>query len=107
MAMKFHGWLQLGVRRVYFATISRSCSTMFSAHPNKNICFRVAFILSSASAFNLDQSKNLLFGKELTETYHLEIMTFLWQVNSCNSSQWTCAGLHGLVILNPFPNNKF
>ena len=26
MAMKFRGWLQLGVRRAYFATICRSCS---------------------------------------------------------------------------------
>ena len=29
--------------------------------------FSVAFILSSANAFHLDQSKNLLFGKELNE----------------------------------------
>ena len=25
MVMKFHGWLQLGVRRAYLATICRSC----------------------------------------------------------------------------------
>ena len=30
-----------------------------------NFRFSVTFILSSASAFNLDQSKNLSFGKEL------------------------------------------
>ena len=29
------------------------------------ICFKVSFILSSANAFNLDQSKNLSFGKVL------------------------------------------
>ena len=26
MAMKFHGWLQLGVRQAYLATICHSCS---------------------------------------------------------------------------------
>ena len=29
MAMKFRGWLHFEVRRAYFATICRSCSTMF------------------------------------------------------------------------------
>ena len=28
MAMKFRGWLQLGVRLTYLATTCRSCSTM-------------------------------------------------------------------------------
>ena len=32
----------------------------------KNFRFPVTFILSSANAFNLDLSKNLSFGKELT-----------------------------------------
>ena len=31
----------------------------------KNISFAVTFILSSAIAFHLDQSKNLLFSEEL------------------------------------------
>ena len=34
-----------------------------------NFCFLVTFVLSSAHAFNLDQSKILSFGKELT-IYH-------------------------------------
>ena len=33
----------------------------------KRICFLDTFLLSSANASNLDQSKNWLFGKELTE----------------------------------------
>ena len=39
---------------------------MFSTLPKTNLNFSVRFILSSASAFNLDQSKNLAFRKELT-----------------------------------------
>ena len=38
---------------------------MFSTLPKTNFNFSVTFILLSASAFNLDQSKNLLYGKEL------------------------------------------
>ena len=38
---------------------------MFSTLPNTNFNFLVTFILSSAKALNLDQSKTLLFGKEL------------------------------------------
>ena len=38
---------------------------MFSTNPKTNFNFSVTFILSSADAFNLDQSKILLFGKEL------------------------------------------
>ena len=37
----------------------------FSTHLKTNCNFSVAFNLSSAHAFNLDQSKILLFGKEL------------------------------------------
>ena len=39
---------------------------MFSTHLKTNFNFSVAFILSSGNAFNLVQSKNLSFGKELT-----------------------------------------
>ena len=39
--------------------------TVFSTLPRTNFHFSVTFILSSANAFNLDQSKNLLFGKKL------------------------------------------
>ena len=38
---------------------------MFSTHPKTNFNFSVTFILPSANDFNLDQSKNLLFGKDL------------------------------------------
>ena len=39
----------------------------FSSHQETNFNFSVAFILSSANAFNLDQSNILSFGKELNE----------------------------------------
>ena len=39
---------------------------MFSTLPKTNFNFSAKFDLSSANAFNLDQSKNLSFGKELT-----------------------------------------
>ena len=42
---------------------------MFSTLPQTNFNFSVAFILSSASAFNVDQSISLSFGKELN-LYH-------------------------------------
>ena len=42
---------------------------MFSTRPKTNFSFSVTFILSSASAFNLDQSKNLSFGKWLRKMY--------------------------------------
>ena len=40
---------------------------MFCTQPKTNFNFSVTFILSSASAFKLDQSRNLSFGKELTD----------------------------------------
>ena len=40
--------------------------TMFPTHPITNLYFSITFNLSSANAFNLDQSKILLFGTELT-----------------------------------------
>ena len=43
---------------------------MFSTHPQINFIFSVTIILSSAKAFNLDQTQNLLFSKELA-LYHL------------------------------------
>ena len=38
---------------------------MFSILPKTNFNFSAKFDLSSANTFNLDQSKNLSFGKEL------------------------------------------
>ena len=42
--------------------------------PKTDFSFLFTFILSSANGFNLDRSKNLLFGEELT-LYHI-IQTF-------------------------------
>ena len=38
---------------------------MFSTFPKTNFDFLAKFNLSSANAFNLHQSKDFLFGKEL------------------------------------------
>ena len=45
---------------------------MFSAHPKNEFLFLHygTFILLSANALNLDQSKNVLFGKELIQEGH-------------------------------------
>ena len=42
---------------------------MFSTCPNTNFNFSVTFILLSANAFNLKQSKNLSFGKGLKNLF--------------------------------------
>ena len=42
---------------------------MFSTLPKTNFHFSVSFILLFASAFNLDQSKNLSFGKESNDSW--------------------------------------
>ena len=39
--------------------------TIISTHPKTNFPFSATFDLSSANAFNLDESKNLLIGKGL------------------------------------------
>ena len=36
---------------------------MFSTHPKTNYNFSITFILSSARAFKLDQSENIVFGR--------------------------------------------
>ena len=41
--------------------------TMFSTCSRINFNFSVTFILSSTNAFNLEQSKNLSYGKEVTK----------------------------------------
>ena len=52
---------------------------MFSTLSKRNFSFSVTFILSSANAFNLDQSEILSFGKELN--LHHTIPTFkTWQM---------------------------
>ena len=47
---------------------------MFSTHSKKNFCFSGSFILLSAYAFNLDQSKKLSFGKELRHNIVAEVV---------------------------------
>ena len=42
---------------------------MFSTHPEKNFCFWVKFILSSATALNLGQSQILSFVKGLIKLH--------------------------------------
>ena len=43
--------------------------TLFSTLPEINFNFSAKFNLSSANAFNLDQSKNFSFGKEFNYRY--------------------------------------
>ena len=74
--MKFRGWLQLWVRQVYFATICRSCSKMFSIIPETNCNFLVIFILSTASSLNSDWSKILSFGKKLNANHETAYLLF-------------------------------
>ena len=56
-----------------------SFPTIFSTLPKTDFNFSVKFNLSSANAFSFDQSKNLLFGKELKDipiSYDLDIRPF-------------------------------
>ena len=46
---------------------------MFSTLPETNFNFWATFIFLSASAFNMDQSKILVFGKELN--YQMILIT--------------------------------
>ena len=59
---------------------------MFSVLPKANFNFWFAFKLSSANAFNLDLSKILLSGKELTHNMILD---------------------KSKISLNPYPNTPF
>ena len=56
---------QCGKRRKCCEPAFSPFPTPFSTLPKTNFNFSVTFILSSASVFNLEQSKYLLFGKEL------------------------------------------
>ena len=56
---------------------------MFSTLPKTNFNFSVTLILSSASDFNLDLSKNLTFGKGLKNSILLPWQPeFLMESNS-------------------------
>ena len=54
----------------------------FLPFQKKNFSFLATLIWSSAHAFNLDQSKNLSFGKELTH-YHTIPHFDALKINSC------------------------
>ena len=50
---------------------------MFSTLPNLNFNISLTFILSSANAFNLDQSKILSFGKGINDLYVYKSYKFI------------------------------
>ena len=54
-----------GGRRKCWKPVFSPFPTMFPTLPISNFNFSFTFILSSANAFNMDQSKILLFGKGL------------------------------------------
>ena len=58
-------WKHCGKRRKCWLPAFSPFPTMFSTVPKTNFNFSVRIILSSAYAFNLDQSKILSFGKKL------------------------------------------
>ena len=60
-------WKHCGKRQKCWQPTYSPFSTMFSSLPKTNVNFLVTPTLSSANAFNLDQSKTLLFGKELSD----------------------------------------
>ena len=62
---------------------------MFSTLPKTNFTFSFGFILSSANAFNLDQSKILLFGKELSHILS-STNTLLWYSPKLSYGYKTC-----------------
>ena len=82
---------------------------MLSSLSRTNFNFLVRFILSSANAFNFDQSKNLSFGKELS----LDKMSFLKGRNHyCRverKQKGEDARNQSLLqsFLNPFPNKPW
>ena len=72
---------------------------MFSTLPKTNFNFSVAFNLSSANAFNLDQSKILLCGKELRENRSREGVT---ERSDCNMQSLPFP----ILAFNPFPDDR-
>ena len=84
---------------------------MFSTLPKPNFKFQLTFILLSANAFSLDQSKILLLGKQLKKKkirkkryYFLPAFTFL-------IIEPTVFLFRAIIIwyylLNPFPNKAW
>ena len=63
---------------------------MLSTLSKTEIIILATFNLSSANAFDLDQSRNLLFGKELTQ-YHTMLRFDVLQIYSCGKHCETTA----------------
>ena len=62
---------------------------MFSILPEANFKFLVTFVLLSAKAFNLDQSKFLSFGKELYNTLWEKETLFVTRIFSLSYPKQT------------------
>ena len=77
---------------------------MFSTLPKTNFNFSVTFILSSASDFNLDRSKNLTFGKGLKlskmaiSVAQMVKFDFDWEINIVEKEENA-----GSPAFSPFP----
>ena len=66
----------------------------FYTYPKKSFSFYVTFILSSANAFNVDQSENMSFSKELSCLLEFGLVRLgfyavstLFQLFKCDGSQ--------------------
>ena len=70
---------------------------MFSTLPKTNFNFSVAFNLSSANAFNLDQSKILLCGKELNHGHHQGLNEISKQMRRFNGLEHTSWSLNACI----------
>ena len=72
---------------------------MFFTLPKANFSFLLTFMLLSANAFNLDKSKILLCGKELTILQQIEFLAL---------SRWTgITGNKYWNVTNFLPDDKF
>ena len=98
-----------------------------STLPKTKSNFSFTFNLSSANALNLDHSKILLFGKELTH-HHMKVLHFdplqIYSYGKHCEKRRNCLQTSNssfshnvfypiphlfffLMLFNPFPNNKF
>ena len=79
---------------------------MFSTLPKTNSSFSVTYILSSANAFNLEQSKILSCGKELSTVFQQQsFLQAQLPIDKNNSS--TKGKITDESKFNPFPNNLY
>ena len=77
-------WKHCGKRRKCWKPAFSPFPTMLSTLPKANFKFSVTFILSSANYFNLDQSKILSFGRELTlshasPSFYMSTVQVFWK----------------------------